>query len=697
MMEAVRMAKYLVIVESPAKVKTIKKFLGSNYEVMASQGHVRDLPKSQMGIDVDNDYEPKYITIRGKGDILAALRKEVKKADKVYLATDPDREGEAISWHLANALKLSDKDIYRITFNEITKNAVKESIKHARKIDMNLVDAQQSRRVLDRVVGYSISPLLWAKIKRGLSAGRVQSVALRIICDRDREINEFIPDEYWTIDANLNIKGEKKPLVARFYGDSKGKIEIKNKEEADKIITSVKKSDFYVESVKKGEKIKKSPLPFTTSTLQQEAAKTLNFATQKTMRLAQQLYEGVDVAGRGTIGIITYLRTDSTRVADEAQASAADYISANYGDKYKAVTDAKKSDNKKIQDAHEAIRPTYIDLSPAIIKESLSRDQFRLYQLIWKRFVASQMSSAVYSTTSVKIAAGDYRFNVSASKIMFDGFMSVYKDDDDKAENNTLLNELDEKSELKLIDVDGTQHFTQPPAHYTEASLVRTLEELGIGRPSTYAPTITTIIARHYVAKENKNLYVTELGEAVNDMMVKAFPSIVDVNFTANMESLLDGVADGSVKWKEIIRNFYPDLKESVDTAEKELENVKIEDEVTDVICDKCGRNMVIKYGPHGKFLGCPGFPECHNTKPYYEKIGVACPKCGKDVVLKKTKKGRRYYGCEDNPECDFMSWQKPSSKKCPKCGGYMVEKGSKLVCADETCGYVENIAKDNR
>ncbi|MDD5829166.1 MAG: type I DNA topoisomerase [Lachnospira sp.] len=691
------MAKYLVIVESPAKVKTIKKFLGSNYEVMASQGHVRDLPKSQMGIDVDNDYEPKYITIRGKGDILAALRKEVKKADKVYLATDPDREGEAISWHLANALKLSDKEIYRITFNEITKNAVKESIKHARKIDMNLVDAQQSRRVLDRVVGYSISPLLWAKIKRGLSAGRVQSVALRIICDRDREINEFIPDEYWTIDANLNIKGEKKPLVARFYGDSKGKIEIKSKEEADKIINSVKKSDFYVESVKKGEKIKKSPLPFTTSTLQQEAAKTLNFATQKTMRIAQQLYEGVDVAGRGTIGIITYLRTDSTRVADEAQESAANYISANYGDKYKAVTDAKKSDNKKIQDAHEAIRPTYIDLSPAIIKESLSRDQFRLYQLIWKRFVASQMSPAVYSTTSVKIAAGDYRFNVSASKIMFDGFMSVYKDDDDKAENNTLLNELDEKSVLKLIDVDGTQHFTQPPAHYTEASLVRTLEELGIGRPSTYAPTITTIIARHYVAKENKNLYVTELGEAVNDMMVKAFPSIVDVNFTANMESLLDGVADGSVKWKEIIRNFYPDLKESVDTAEKELENVKIEDEVTDVICDKCGRNMVIKYGPHGKFLGCPGFPECHNTKPYYEKIGVACPKCGKDVVLKKTKKGRRYYGCEDNPECDFMSWQKPSSKKCPKCGGYMVEKGSKLVCADETCGYVENIAKDNR
>lgn len=688
------MAKYLVIVESPAKVKTIKKFLGSNYEVMASQGHIRDLPKSQMGVDVENDFEPKYITIRGKGDILAALKKEAKKADKIYLATDPDREGEAISWHLAKALKLEDKDIYRITFNEITKNAVKASLKDARKIDMNLVDAQQSRRVLDRIVGYKISPVLWAKVKRGLSAGRVQSVALRIICDREDEINSFIPEEYWTLEAKLNVSGEKKPVIARFYGDENGRIDIKNESQMNEILKSLKKSSFSVESVKPGEKTKKAPLPFTTSTLQQEAAKQLNFSTQKTMRLAQQLYEGVDIAGRGTIGIITYLRTDSTRIADEAVAMASSYIEDNYGKNYVAAAKNSGKDGKKIQDAHEAIRPTDIALSPVIVKESLSRDQFRLYQLVWKRFTASQMSNAVYETTSVKIAAGRYRFNVSASKIKFDGFMSVYKDDDEEKESNTLVKGVSVDSELKLESLDSSQHFTQPPAHYTEASLVKQLEELGIGRPSTYAPTITTIIARHYIAKENKNLYVTELGEAVNDIMKKAFPTIVDVNFTANMESLLDGVGDGKVKWKEVIRNFYPDLDEAVKAAEKELENVKIEDEVSDVICEKCGRNMVIKYGPHGKFLGCPGFPECRNTKPYFENIGVACPKCGKDIVLKKTKKGRRYFGCEDNPHCDFMSWQKPVSKKCPKCGGYMIEKGNKIVCADENCGYIE--AKQN-
>ena len=685
------MHKYLVIVESPAKVKTISKFLGANYKVMASQGHVRDLPKSQMGVDVEHDYEPKYITIRGKGDILAALRKEAKKADKVYLATDPDREGEAISWHLAAALKLEDKDIYRITFNEITKNAVKASLKEARKIDMNLVDAQQARRVLDRVVGYSISPVLWAKIKRGLSAGRVQSVALRIICDRENEIDAFIPDEYWTMDATLKVKGEKKPIVARFHGDVNGKIDIKNKEQMETIKKEVENSTFAVDSIKKGEKVKKAPLPFTTSTLQQEASKTLNFATAKTMRIAQQLYEGVDVDGRGTIGVITYLRTDSTRVADEAKEASEQYIAANYGEKYLPHSGLRKKDDKKIQDAHEAIRPTDIALTPVMIKDSLSRDQFRLYQLIWKRFTASQMAEAIYETTSVKIAAGDYRFSIAASKITFDGFMSVYRSDDDKDEPNALVKGIDEDSQLTLEGVEGVQHFTQPPAHFTEASLVKALEELGIGRPSTYAPTISTIIARHYIAKEQKNLYVTELGRAVDDAMIKAFPQIVDVNFTANMESLLDGVADGDVKWKEIIKNFYPDLKESVDSAEKELENVKIEDEVTDVICDKCGRNMVIKYGPHGKFLGCPGFPECHNTKPYLEKIGVACPKCGKDVILKKTKKGRMFYGCEGYPECDFVSWQKPSDKKCPKCGGYMIEKGSKLVCADETCGYVES------
>ena len=688
------MAKYLVIVESPAKVKTIKKFLGANYEVMASQGHVRDLPKSQMGIDLEHDYEPKYITIRGKGELLAALRKEVKKADKVYLATDPDREGEAISWHLAKALKLEDKDIYRITFNEITKNAVKASLKDARKIDMNLVDAQQSRRILDRIVGYSISPILWAKIKRGLSAGRVQSVALRIICDREDEINAFIPEEYWTMEAAFDVKGEKKPLIAKFYGDKDGKIDIKTQEQMEKILEAVKKAEPEIESVKKSEKTKKAPLPFTTSTLQQEASKTLNFATQKTMRIAQQLYEGVDIAGRGSIGIITYLRTDSTRVADEAQAAAAEYISENYGEKYLSEANAGKKNDKKIQDAHEAIRPTDISLSPVMVKESLSRDQFRLYQLIWKRFAASQMAPALYETTSVKIAAGDYRFTVAASKVVFDGFMSVYKSDDDKEEANSLVKGIDNNSVLSLEDVSGTQHFTQPPAHYTEASLVKTLEELGIGRPSTYAPTISTIIARRYIVKENKNLYVSELGEAVNKMMIEAFPTIVDVNFTANMESLLDGVEAGTVKWKEIIRNFYPDLNTAIKEAEKNLENVEIADEETDVVCEKCGRNMVIKYGPHGKFLGCPGFPECRNTKPYLEKIGVACPMCGKDVVLRKTKKGRKYYGCENNPECEFMSWQKPSQKKCPKCGGYMLEKGNKLVCHDENCGYVENIVK---
>jgi DNA topoisomerase-1 len=685
------MHKYLVIVESPAKVKTISKFLGANYKVMASQGHVRDLPKSQMGVDVEHDYEPKYITIRGKGDILAALRKEAKKADKVYLATDPDREGEAISWHLAAALKLEDKDIYRITFNEITKNAVKASLKEARKIDMNLVDAQQARRVLDRVVGYGISPLLWAKIKRGLSAGRVQSVALRMICDRENEIDAFIPEEYWTMEASLNIKGEKKPLVAKFYGDRNGKIDIKNAAQMQKILDEVKNSGFSIESVKKSEKIKKSPLPFTTSTLQQEAAKTLNMSTKRTMNIAQQLYEGVDIKGRGTVGLITYLRTDSTRVADEAKVASKDYISENYGEKYLPQSSNAKKDDKKIQDAHEAIRPTDLSLSPALVKESLQRDQFRLYQLIWKRFVASQMAPAQYETTSVRIGAGEYIFTVSASKIVFDGFMSVYKTDDDNEETNALAKGLDENSVLTLDDVNGTQHFTQPPAHFTEASLVKALEEQGIGRPSTYAPTISTIIARHYVIKENKNLYISELGNAVNNIMMTAFPTIVDVKFTANMESLLDGVAEGTVEWKEIIRNFYPDLKIAIDEAEKELEHVKIEDEVTDVICDKCGRNMVIKYGPHGKFLGCPGFPECHNTKPYLEKIGVACPKCGKDVILKKTKKGRMFYGCEGYPECDFVSWQKPSDKKCPKCGGYMIEKGSKLVCADETCGYVES------
>ena len=683
------MAKYLVIVESPAKVKTIKKFLGKNYEVAASNGHVRDLPKSQLGFDVENDFEPKYITIRGKGDILANLRKEVKKADKVYLATDPDREGEAISWHLATALKLNDKDAKRITFNEITKNAVKTSLKNPREIDMNLVDAQQARRVLDRMVGYKISPVLWAKVKRGLSAGRVQSVALRIICDREDEINAFIPEEYWTIDVVLNVKGEKKPLVAKFYGDENGKIQIHNQAELDAILKEIESSEYKVLEVKKGERTKKPPLPFRTSTLQQEASKHLNFSTQKTMRLAQQLYEGVDIKGSGTVGLITYLRTDSTRVSEEAEAAAAEYIGSNYGADYVGGNVDMKKNTAKIQDAHEAIRPTDLNRSPAMVKESLSRDLFRLYQLIWNRFAASCMTPAVYETTSVTIGAGKYRFHVSASKVKFDGFMSVYTLDEEKSDRVFLSKSLDETSELTKEEIEPKQHFTQPPAHFTEASLVKTLEELGIGRPSTYAPTITTILGRRYIVKENKNLYVSELGEVVNNIMKEAFPEIVDERFTANMESLLDKVEEGTVDWKMIIRNFYPDLDAAVKAAEAELEKVKIEDEVTDVVCEQCGRHMVIKYGPHGRFLACPGFPECRNTKPYFEKIGVACPKCGKDIVLKKTKKGRKYYGCENNPECDFMSWQKPSKIPCPQCGGYMVEKGNKLVCADEQCGYV--------
>ena len=683
------MAKYLVIVESPAKVKTIKKFLGKNYEVAASNGHVRDLPKSQLGFDVENDFEPKYITIRGKGDILANLRKEVKKAEKVYLATDPDREGEAISWHLASALKLGDKDAKRITFNEITKNAVKASLKNPREIDMNLVDAQQARRVLDRMVGYKISPVLWAKVKRGLSAGRVQSVALRIICDREEEINAFIPEEYWTIDVTLNVKGEKKPLVAKFYGDENGKIQIHNQSELDAILKEIESCEYKVLEVKKGERTKKPPLPFRTSTLQQEASKHLNFSTQKTMRLAQQLYEGVDIKGSGTVGLITYLRTDSTRVSEEAEAAASEYISANYGADYVGGSVDTKKNTAKIQDAHEAIRPTDLNRSPAIVKDSLSRDLFRLYQLIWNRFAASCMTPAVYETTSVTIGAGKYRFHVSASKVKFDGFMSVYSLDEEKSDRVFLSKSLDETSELTEEEIEPKQHFTQPPAHFTEASLVKTLEELGIGRPSTYAPTITTILGRRYIVKENKNLYVSELGEVVNNIMKEAFPEIVDERFTANMESLLDKVEEGTVDWKMIIRNFYPDLDAAVKAAEAELEKVKIEDEVTDVVCEQCGRHMVIKYGPQGRFLACPGFPECRNTKPYFEKIGVACPKCGKDIVLKKTKKGRKYYGCENNPDCDFMSWQKPSKLPCPQCGGYMVEKGNKLVCADEQCGYV--------
>ncbi len=689
------MAKNLVIVESPAKVRTIQKFLGKNYEVTASNGHVRDLPKSTLGIDVDHDFEPKYITIRGKGDVLANLRKEVKKADKVYLATDPDREGEAISWHLCKALNLDEKKAKRITFNEITKSAVKESLKHSRDINMDLVDAQQTRRILDRMVGYRISPLLWAKVKRGLSAGRVQSAALRLICDREDEIAAFIPEEYWSLDAILTPNGSKKPVTASFWGDSKGKIQINDKETLDRIVEDLDGAEYSVKEVKESERTKKPPLPFSTSTLQQEASRHLNFSTQKTMRLAQQLYEGIDIKGTGTVGLITYLRTDSTRVSAEALASASDYIGKTYGDDYVSTDSAGITLPERIQDAHEAIRPTDVKRTPAKIKESLSRDQFRLYQLIWNRFVASRMTEAVYKTTSVTIGAGRYRFHLSASKRIFDGYMSVYTLDEQKEDRTSLSKGLEKGASLALDHLDPVQHFTQPPPHFTEATLVRTMEELGIGRPSTYAPTITTLLSRRYVIKENKNLYVSELGEIVNRIMKDEFSMIVDEQFTAVLESLLDDVEAGKVDWKTVVRNFYPDLDEAVREAEKKLEKVEISDEVSDEVCELCGRNMVIKYGPHGRFLACPGFPECRNTKPLLEKIGVACPKCGKDLVLKKTRKGRKYYGCENYPECDFMSWQKPSSIPCPECGGYMVEKGDKLVCADTSCGHVEPLREE--
>ena len=686
------MAKNLVIVESPTKVKTIKKFLGKNYEVAASNGHVRDLPKSQLGFSPENDFEPKYITIRGKGDVLANLRKEAKKADRIYLATDPDREGEAISWHLLKALDLDESKAKRITFNEITKNAVKSSLKNPRPIDSNLVDAQQARRMLDRMVGYEISPLLWEKVKRGLSAGRVQSAALRIICDKEEEISDFIPEEYWTLTIEYLTEGGKKPFSATLTSYRNKKLTVHSKEEMDRILAAVSPADDKITDVKTTERVRKSPNAFTTSTLQQEASKQLNFSTQKTMRIAQQLYEGIDIKGNGTVGLITYLRTDSTRVSEEAKAMAKDYIIKQYGEEYLAGGTPNGSASGRIQDAHEAIRPSDIMRTPARLKDSLSRDQLRLYTLIWNRFAASQMANARYEHTVITIESADYQFSVTASKPVFDGYLAVYHPEEGKTDVCALDFIPDTGTVLTRKKITPAQHFTQPPAHFTEASLVRTLEELGIGRPSTYAPTISTLLGRHYIIKENRNLFVSELGEAVNSIMKDAFPVIVDERFTANMESLLDGVEEGMIPWKTVVRNFYPDLMKSVQDAQTHLQKIEIRDEVTDVICEECGRNMVIKYGPHGRFLACPGFPECRNTKPYYEKVGVPCPACGKDIVLRKTKKGRKFYGCENYPECGFMSWQKPSKERCPDCGNYMLEKGTKLVCSDPACGYVADL-----
>lgn len=688
------MSKYLVIVESPAKAKTLKKFLGSNYKIEASVGHVRDLPKSELGINIDNDFEPKYITIRGKGELLAKLRKEAKAAEKVFLATDPDREGEAISWHLLFALKIDPSKAYRITFNEITKTAVKRSIKEAREIDMGLVNAQQARRALDRIVGYKISPLLWKKVKKGLSAGRVQSIALRLICDRDEEIENFVPQEYWSLDAELKTAKNKK-VRAKFYGTSSAKEDLNTKADVDKIINAAKNKKFVVTNVKTGSRIKNPVPPFTTSTLQQEASKLLGYAAQKTMRIAQQLYEGVDIKGEGTVGLVSYIRTDSVRISDEAYEDAKAYILENFGEENLRERSQYKTDSRA-QDAHEAIRPTSAARDPEAIKDSLSREQYRLYKLIWSRFIASQMPPARYKTMSVKITpeGTDLQFRASGSLLEFEGYLLVYKKNEEKDEEESKsMPEVNEGDALKLSELIDQQHFTQPPARYTEAMLIKTLEELGVGRPSTYAPTITTIQARNYVTKENKLFYTTELGEIVNQIIKDNFEAIINTEFTADMETALDKVESGSLEWKDILRNFYPLFEALLIEAEQKVENVEIEDEKTDIICEECGRNMVIKYGRFGKFLACPGFPECRNTKPLFEDSGVLCPKCGGKVYIKKTKKGRRYYGCENNPECDLMLWNKPTGKACPKCGGILVEKGTKnkhIACTDPECGYTE-------
>ena len=684
--------KYLVIVESPAKAATIGKFLGNNYKIEASMGHVRDMPKSQMGIDFEHDFEPKYITIRGKGELLGKLRKDAKAADKVYLATDPDREGEAISWHPLHALNLGEeKPISRITFNEITKTAVKKSITEARDIDMDLVDAQQARRVLDRVVGYTISDLLWKKVKKGLSGGRVQSVALRLICDREGEIREFIPEEYWTLGAKLK-DADGKGFEAKFYGKGETKTELANEAETNEVLDGLKGKDFAVTDVKTGSRQKKPVAPFTTSTMQQEASKHLNMATQKTMMIAQQLYEGVNVKGEGTVGLVSYIRTDSFRISDEAYEAAVAFIKETYGDAFVNPERIVYKSKGKTQDAHEAIRPTNVSRTPESIKDSLSKDQYRLYKLIWERFVASQMSPAVYDTLSVKLSAGDYTFRASGSRLRFSGFLEAYSKGEE--EDEKVIPKLTQGDILQAEQLLPEQHFTQPPARYTDASLIKTLEEIGVGRPSTYAPTLTTIQARHYVTKEAKNLFPTELGEMVDEIMKTYFPDIVDIDFTANMEKRLDDVEMGKEEWKQIIRDFYPDFKKSVENAAEKLEKIEIKDEETDIVCEKCGRNMVIKYGRYGKFLACPGFPECQNAKPYFEEAGVNCPECGGKVLIKKTKKGRIYYGCEHNGDgCDFMSWNKPTGEKCPECGAFLEEKGRKnpkIVCSNEKCGYMK-------
>ncbi|CUN69391.1 type I DNA topoisomerase [Clostridium disporicum] len=682
------MGQKLVIVESPAKAKTIGKYLGKNYIVEASMGHVRDLPKSKLGVDIEDNFTPKYITIRGKGDLLDKLKKSAKKADKIYLATDPDREGEAISWHLANVLKISPEENCRIVFNEITKTAVKSSIKEARAIDQNLVDAQQARRVLDRLVGYEISPILWKNVKWGLSAGRVQSAALKLICDREEEVKAFIPKEYWTVDVVLKKDKKKFPIRLLRYKDKK--IEIDSKDEAEKIIEDLSNDKYKVTAVKKGKKTKNPLPPFTTSTLQQDASRKLNFVTKRTMSIAQVLYEGVEVKGYGTVGLITYMRTDSVRISEEAQGKARDFITNSYGAEYIPATPRNYKSKKNIQDAHEAIRPSYVEITPEVAKDNLTPEQYKLYTLIWQRFVASQMAGCELNTNSIDITNGDYKFRATGSTMKFDGFMKVYDYTTEDEESDVLLPTLEENEILDSHSVDGNQHFTQPPARYTEASFVKLLEEKGIGRPSTYVPTISTLLSREYIVREKKNLIPTELGFIVNNILSDYFKQIVDVDFTAEMEHKLDNIEEGSESWTKVVAEFFGPLKVAIDKAEKEVSKVVIEDKVSDVPCDKCGRMMVIKHGRYGDFLACPGYPECKNAKPIVEELDVPCPKCGGKILARKSKKGKKFFGCSNYPNCDFVSWNEPLNEKCDKCGSYMVLKFSKTKGKYAQCSNTE-------
>ncbi len=692
------MSKYLVIVESPAKAKTISKILGRNYKVVASVGHVRDLPKSRLGVEIENDFEPDYINIRGKGPLIKDLKKEAKKADKVFLATDPDREGEAISWHLAYILGLDENDKYRVEFNEITKERIKQAIKSPRNLDKSLVDAQQARRILDRLVGYKISPLLWKKIKKGLSAGRVQSVAVKLICDREAEIDEFIPVEYWTIKALLNK--DKQQFESNFHGIVKNgkdeKLQINNKTESDTILKELKKNDFIVNEVKKGKRKRNPYPPYTTSTMQQDASKKLGFSTKKTMMVAQQLYEGIDLKKGGITGLITYMRTDSTRVSNEAMSFAKSYIESKFGKEYSNGGRSYSNKSKKeTQDAHEGIRPTYIDHSPEDIKDYLNKDQYRLYKMIWSRFMGSQMKEALYDTLNVKIINGQYVFRSNGSQLTFPGFLKIYSTTDEET-SDMALPSMKKGDVLDLDKLEPKQNFTQPPARFTEASLIKLMEEMGIGRPSTYSPTISTILSRGYVVLEKKSFYPTELGLLVNELLTEYFTHVVNEKFTANLEDELDEIASGSIYWKEVVREFYKDFHKELKIAEDEIDKIEIEDEVSDVICEKCGRNMVVKHGRFGKFLACPGYPECKNTKPIVDKIDVPCPQCGGDVVRKRSKKGRVFYGCNNYPDCDFVSWDEPVKEKCPDCKGPMVIKRLKsrttVKCVDSSCGYSKNI-----